>query len=52
MTENGYSEDQVWVGDMEDVIDVQTGDIPIQDMSNPQEAIDVGSLNITLQPGQ
>lgn len=47
-----YLQQEVWDGDKEDVINLPTGTTPLQDMYDPMEAIDVGSLQIFLRPGE
>jgi len=44
-------EEEIWHGEEEDVIGVPEGVRPVRDIVDPMEAIDVGSLQIKLEPG-
>ena len=51
MEVNVRGEEEVWRGEIEDVLDVPEGIRPVQDILDPMEAIDVGTMQITLGPG-
>jgi hypothetical protein len=43
---------QYWDDDVEDIVDIKDGEVPLPDMINPWEQIKNGRMTAILQPGK